>query len=278
MCLKADHKYYVMINSPKNGFTLIELMVVISIITLLSTIVLASVSSVRVKAQVAAGQLFSSNIHSAMGANIVGQWDFNSMSSNTVIDEAYGNNGTVTNGSLSSDSPIKNGNSISLTGSASQVAIANSTNYRFGTGDFTFAFWVKHNALTASNTYFENGSWGDNTIILRQDNPSTLYVWVYSVPSGCGHAYTYSFAPRTGQWYHMAVTRESGTMRVYINGAQLGGDISMTCDISPTQQLKIGSSVHTTGQLVNGLFDNFRIYNKSLRSAEVQRLFALGRY
>jgi arabinan endo-1,5-alpha-L-arabinosidase len=262
------------------GFTLIELLVVISIISFISSIVFASLNTARYKARVAAGQVFSANIHSALGANAVGQWDFNTMTSNIVTDDSGNNNsGTVTGGSLSTDVPSRGGNSISLTGSGvSEVSIPNNVNYRFGAGDFAFAFWVKVNALSSSNTYFENGAWADNSILFRQNAPGTLSLYIYSILNGCGggYQYNYSYTPTIGEWVHMAVTRDNGIMKVFINGAQLGADVAVTCGISPTQPLKIGSSVHTTGQLLNGLFDNFRIYNKSLKSADVKELYVLG--
>jgi prepilin-type N-terminal cleavage/methylation domain-containing protein len=256
----------------QQGFTLIELLVVISVISLLSTVVLASLNSARLKAQKAAGLNFSSSIHHALGAYAVGQWDFNGLNGSTAYDESGSSrNGTVSNASLSSDTPTGNGYSLLFTGTNSEVQVANSSDFRFGTGDYAFSFWVKHTAVTSYNTYFESGSWGGNTLILRQDDANTLMVYLNGVVG-----YAYSFSPQVGQWYHIALTRDNGVRRIYINGAQLGASMADTFDISPTAVLKIGSSVHTDGQRLNGYMDNFRIYNRSLTTAEVHELYALG--
>ncbi|MEI6660055.1 MAG: type II secretion system protein [bacterium] len=55
-------------NNKNRGFTLIELLVVLSITSLLSSIVLSSLNSARIKGQIGAGLQFDSGIHNAIGA------------------------------------------------------------------------------------------------------------------------------------------------------------------------------------------------------------------
>ena len=62
--------------SKLNGFTLVELLVVISIIGLLSSIVLVSFSNSRDKARLAKSQQFDAQISHALGAYAVGIWRF----------------------------------------------------------------------------------------------------------------------------------------------------------------------------------------------------------
>src|SRR6185295_15600934 len=75
------------------GFTLIELLVVISIVSLLAGIILASISSVRSKGKVAAGQEFSGQIRRAMSDSAQIFLDFNvtgALTANNIIANEQG--------------------------------------------------------------------------------------------------------------------------------------------------------------------------------------------
>ncbi|MES2437110.1 MAG: LamG-like jellyroll fold domain-containing protein [Patescibacteria group bacterium] len=258
-------------NKSTQGFTLIELLVVISIISLLSTIVLASVNIARNRARVAAGLIFSTSLHRALGADAVGEWNFDALDGSSVLDNSgLNNNGVAYSASLSSDTPNNSGSSLSLNGS-NYVEVPNSPNYNFGTGDYAYNFWVKFSSVTSLNTYFENGSWGGNTLLFRQENANVVMVYINTQ-----YAYSYSFSPEAGKWYNLALTRENGVMKLYVDGARLGANQAETSNIAPSQVLRIGSSVHASGQTFNGLIDSFRIYSRSLNSAEIEKLYALG--
>ena len=77
------------------GFTLVELLVVISIISLLVSVVLTSVNSAREKARIAAGKQFYSSLDHALGASAIGSWSFESGGGLTAYDASGNNNGTL---------------------------------------------------------------------------------------------------------------------------------------------------------------------------------------
>ena len=58
------------------GFTLIEILVVVSIFGLLSSIVLATLQTSKTKAVFASGQLFEAHSQSALGADIKAGYEF----------------------------------------------------------------------------------------------------------------------------------------------------------------------------------------------------------
>jgi hypothetical protein len=67
---------------------------------------------------------------------------------------------------------------------------------------------------------------------------------------------TYTFS--VGQWYHIAVTSQTNTGRVFIDGIQQGGTIDFSGTVNSTETLQIGRT-HTATDDLNGFIDDLRI-------------------
>ena len=119
------------INMSRRAFTLVELMVVISIIGILSSIAVASMGSSRDKARIAAGQQFERSVLNGAGDEILGQWDFDDctgtgIAAATVADiSGLGNAGTPVNSpQWSSNVPGGGKCSLNLNGTSQYVSTA----------------------------------------------------------------------------------------------------------------------------------------------------------
>ena len=62
----------------------------------------------------------------------------------------------------------------------------------------------------------------------------------------------------TGQWYHIAVCRASGSTRMFVNGTQVGSTYVDTTTYLQTPVF-IGSSYLGTTELLNGYIDDMRV-------------------
>lgn len=73
----------------------------------------------------------------------------------------------------------------------------------------------------------------------------------------------------TNTWYHIAITYNSGTLSVYVNGVSRG-----SCTGALAQNgFKLGDSGNTSySQPFAGLIDDFRIYNRVLSATEIAAL------
>jgi hypothetical protein len=76
----------------------------------------------------------------------------------------------------------------------------------------------------------------------------------------------------TGGWHHVAVTLNGSTGTLYVDGQQVGSNTAMTIkpsDLGVTTQNWIGRSQFSGDPYLNGLVDDFRIYNQALTASQV---------
>ncbi len=139
----------------------------------------------------------------------------------------------------------------------------------YGTGDFTWEAWVK--CESSSNIYrriFHHGQeWTNGTALgLNWDNNNNqnqFSLWSYNLSSGSAivHSQTHNFDD-DGQWHHVAVSRQSGTFRIFVDGILEGTNSSYsgsTENVS-TNFLTIGATHNANVQeCFKGNISNVRI-------------------
>lgn len=89
----------------------------------------------------------------------------------------------------------------------------------FGLSDFTIEFWLKRNTISTVNTILFDGrtyttsagtfdlSYTNNNLIFRTENTARI---------------TTTTSPLSTNWQHIAISRSSGTTRLFVDGAQVG--------------------------------------------------------
>ena len=173
---------------------------------------------------------------------------------------------TVGNASISTTQSKFGGSSMYFDGTGDYLSSPSSQNYAFGTGDFTIEFWVYSNDVSTANkgmiqtstatgglsTTFTNGvfiAFGQGSTAGTGNNGG-VYARINNNHLG-GNS-----AAATGAWYHIALTRASGTARLFVNGTQIA-TISNSSDVTATN-LAVGG-YYDTNQLLNGYIDDLRI-------------------
>lgn len=153
--------------------------------------------------------------------------------------------------------------SLLLDGTGDFIGISDSTDFDFGTSDFTVDMWVRFNNASGRQELFSNYSGSDvnGTLILEKYNsPSEgLDIVYYSGGYTRIHgAYTFS----TGTWYHIAFVRTSGNAMIFVDGTQVGVTTALSASLTHA-----GTPVHTIGALTggangfNGWIDEARVSN-----------------
>ena len=128
-----------------------------------------------------------------------------------------------------------------------------------GTGNFTMEGWVYFSAFSSGSA---------NIFSLIAASSSTGFqVYVnsagFGVRSNIATIITTSGSPKVGQWYHIALVRNSGTITLYSNGVSIGSTAT-AYTFSDTQ---FNSGYTPVGQYFGGYVSNIRYSNTAIYTA-----------
>ena len=145
------------------------------------------------------------------------------------------------------------------------VAIGNSTDFNFGTGDFTISFWINFNNFTPFQYLFDfrDSNLTSENVLIMYMKPSLNRIVVMGAGSVAlsGNSGT---ALSSGVWNNVIIKRTNNIITSHINGAnadQTSGVFSM--DFNTTPKLNIGANGNGVNG-VNGKMSNFQIFNTAL--------------
>ena len=143
--------------------------------------------------------------------------------------------------------PSQYSSSVYFNGSTDYISAPSNAAFTFGTGDFTVEAWVNSTAAFAASTRMLSQNTGGMNVF-----PNASGNMIYSAYGG-GVLITSTTACVLNTWYHVAVTRVSGTTRLFINGNLEGTFNSDTNNYTSTSFL-IGTDNGTnkwTGYMSN---------------------------
>ena len=157
------------------------------------------------------------------------------------------------------------------------IAVAASTDFNFGTGDFTISTWVNINAFGSYPYLFDFRSAtavtdnnAENVITFYFDNNR---INVYA--NGILYIGASGTQLSTGLWYNIILKRESSTLSTHINGGSADQTATYNGNMNTTPKLNIGAR----GDGIHGLsgkFSNFQIFNTALSGPEIATLYNNG--
>uniref|UniRef100_A0A6M3KFW8 Putative baseplate wedge initiator n=1 Tax=viral metagenome TaxID=1070528 RepID=A0A6M3KFW8_9ZZZZ len=139
-------------------------------------------------------------------------------------------------------------------GTGDYLSLADSDDWKVGTGDFTVDFWIRYNDKTGNQQYFAYITSSPFNLRLSLELGGTTI----SVYTNGTNRLTPTWSPSDGTQYHIALVRYSGTITLYIDGVALSS-VADTQDISTGDAFYIGYRGDPADQrYFNGWIDEFR--------------------
>ena len=162
------------------------------------------------------------------------------------------------------------GNSVLFNGINQYLSAPNNAAFQFGTGDFTIECWMNCNNFGTTSSYnrvlcvgstFMLGTGTGAEFVIFASSSNTPGGITYNLAGNTGNinptVTSSNSAMTTNRWYHLAMTRQSGTMSGFIDGVLLSS-VTNTASISGTSGVSIGAALSTSSYF-NGSISNVRI-------------------
>jgi len=176
-----------------------------------------------------------------------------------ILDNAMMNDlETVGNAQISTSVKKYGTGSMYFDGSGDYLVNPYTPNNVLGSGDFTVEMWLYKNAnvayMCAAGTMDASAPYNTKWQLFADSPAGTKIQWWSDAPVVISTS-TLS----TGVWYHVAVTRASGTTRIFINGTLEASAID-TRNYSAANQLWVGQvPENVSARAWNGYIDDLRI-------------------
>ena len=129
------------------------------------------------------------------------------------------------------------------------------SDFAYSTGDFTFEAYVwKSSFASDTRLIFSQSVSGNNYILFGITTSGQVTVIL-----GHSNSLTSTATIALNSWNHVAVSRSSGTVKVFVNGVASSGS-SITTDLNDTTRIPtIGKYTHSNQLQWKGYISNFRI-------------------
>lgn len=157
-------------------------------------------------------------------------------------------------------------------GAGDYVGLADSSDFTFGSGDFTIEAWVRLNGAAGAEGAYVVGqinglftiATGSFFLALNDSTrPAGLMATGTSLVVAAG-----TTVLATGTWYHLAFTRQGNTFRMFVNGVLEGSQTSSAAMNDSGEAISIGRPGSYNGAYLNGWIDDLRITKGVARYTE----------
>ena len=210
---------------------------------------------------------------------LIGYWKLDEGEGETAADSSgYGNTATLRNGpAWSADTPdtdFYDASSLRFDRTNAPYVLTDSIPKLDEAETLTLSTWVRLASTPGGSglTYMRFITLENEKTVLRYyDDNGTGKLQFYMRIGGSIHSILVDHTWATDTWYHVAGSYDGSTMRLYLNGDEVGTkDVSGTADSGGWVRL----SHSANDAALDGLLDDVRIYDRALSSTEIDDLAA----
>lgn len=171
----------------------------------------------------------------------------------------YNNDGAVI--------PFANSFTAALDGTNDYLSIPASTDFDFGTGDFSFTFWMR---ITSREQYGGLFSKGTAYRLKFQNSDSVMNLSMSTEQAGIiSHG-----SSLLGAWHHIMLVRSGSSLTGYVDGSQSATKSLTTETMSSTGNALVWGD--NFGDAIGGQLDEISIFDRALTSAERTEIYNNG--
>ncbi len=214
------------------------------------------------------------NVASVFDTAMAGYWNFDAGAGATAADSSgNGNTGALMNGaswsSTIAPTPQANNYSMSFDGTNDYVTVADSPSLALS------------NAVSVSLWFLADTSGGFDGLASRSPDPAQGWEFDYTRAGNTGFSVgtgawvdAVTAPPSTGVWRHAAGTWDGATIRLYIDGAEVGSAAQAGSMSIAASDLTIGAMNREIGASeFDGLIDDLRVYGSGISANDVSELY-----
>jgi hypothetical protein len=167
-------------------------------------------------------------------------------------------------------------------------SIPDSADWFFGTGDFSFNFWVNLQVVTGSRMFITQEDYVHTTIGYFAwrvfTSGGNLLRFEYSTDGGTGDPsrtlLSVPWIPITNTWYNIAVVRSGSDIKFYVDGVQQGTNQNIGTDniANIAKVVSIGCNLEfgSPANFITGNLDEIQIYKRALSKQEILENYQRG--
>ena len=157
--------------------------------------------------------------------------------------------------------------STEFNGSSDYIETSDSVDFDFGTGDFSISFWFNVDDIDWNWAVSRTNSANSDDVFRAGINNSGKIIF-RDRAGGVDVAGSTTISINT--WYHFFAVRNSGTLKVYLNGSE-DGSASSSGNLDSDKGFIIGRW-QGNGDYWNGQLTNVAVWSRALESEEVQSI------
>jgi len=207
----------------------------------------------------------TSTTRPTLGSGDVGKSYFETDSNKILVWDGAGWN--EWNPDLTLGPGFQNNFTAALDGTNDYLSIPASTDFDFGTGDFSFTFWMR---ITSREQYGGVFYKGLSYRLKFQNSDSVMNLSMSTEQAGIiNHG-----SSLLGAWHHIMIVRDGSTLTGFVDGSQSATKTLTTQTLSGTGNALVWGD--NAGFAIGGQLDEISIFDRALTSAERTEIYNNG--